>query len=154
MITRERVDFTPFVVVCRVTLHVPAVLRATRFKPLIRHPPVTVHFAFAFGGGSIILLKRVVEERLTTTGNDFADGGVGVATLVTGGVTVVLGADGVVVGTVSTFGAGSGVGLGAGSGVGSGVGDVGGAAGLVVVGRFGAAGAVFARANNALLSVD
>ena len=155
VIKRERVDFTPFVVVCRVNLHVPAVLGATRFTPVIRQPPVTVHLAVALGGGSIILLKRVVEARFTTTGDGFEDGGVVVvATLVEGGATVVLGNAGVVVVTVSTFGAGSGVGLGVGSGVGSGVDVVGGTEGLVVVGRFGAAGGVFARANNALLVVD
>jgi len=97
----------------------------------------------------------VVEARFTTTGDGFEDGGVVVvATLVGGGATVVLGNAGVVVVTVSAFGAGSGVGLGVGSGVGSGVDVVGGTEGLVVVGRFGAAGGVFARANNALLVVD
>ena len=62
--TLERVDFTPFVVVCRVNLHVPAVLGATRFTPVIRQPPVTVHLAVALG--QLLLL-----EPLLAAGCDF-----------------------------------------------------------------------------------
>jgi hypothetical protein len=107
----------------------------------------------------MILLKRVVEARLSTTGDGFEDGGVVVVTtLVRGGATVVLGNAGVVVVTVSTFGAGSGLGLGVvsdpGVGAGSVVGTVVEAPGVVVVGGLGAAGAVFARAANIPLTVD
>lgn len=153
--------FTPFVLVLKVTVQRPAVFRAIRVLPLIRHPPVALHVALALDGAVMILLNCIDVPLRTVTAFDELEG-------VLGGVTNVgIGCDAVVVGGavggggVFDSGAGCDSGSGAGGCVGSvvagGSGEVVvGVPGEVVVGTPGALviGRVLARAAKAALVVD